>query len=161
MRPANQLDVVKNLLAQLANCQIDGEGECDEHGFVEPDIELTGGGDELAETCPHCGEEVEVFTMTWEDATTTLQSAINTARHILSKDFTCTHCNPSVADPDVDWCTNCRPEEEKDTWQLLANDAISALVSAEEDWGEAPDVMRIALQLYIDRSDALTTRTSF
>lgn len=74
----------KEFTTMIARLQMDGEGECNEHGFVDARVIQTAKG--LTKfLCPECLEEVEVFDLTNDDAHETLHIAIHRARNIVKE----------------------------------------------------------------------------
>ena len=72
-------NTIAQLIRGLARCQLDGEGECDEHGFVEPDYDAIFGW-----VCPSCTAKVKPFDMPNDDAVETLTSFVVAARSLVA-----------------------------------------------------------------------------
>lgn len=73
-------NTIAELIRRLARCQLDGEGECDEHGFVKPDYDSDG-----TPWCPLGDQqEVQPFDMPNDDAVEALSSFVVAARSLVA-----------------------------------------------------------------------------
>ena len=73
-------NTIAQLIRGLARCQLDGEGDCDEHGFVIPDYNRI----DDHYVCPRCGEDVEPFDMPSDSAVANLSRFIVAARSLIA-----------------------------------------------------------------------------